>query len=78
MNSAKFHIILIKSYSCYTCVIEMLYPSVGVLSFRLEMSENSIDWFVESQLKSSQSYFMLFQLKFSNKKNQDQVDSFKE
>ena len=78
MNSAKFHIISIKSYSCYTCLIEMLYPSVGVLSFRLEMSECSIDWFIESQLKSSQSYFMLFQLKFSNKNNQDQVDSFKE
>ena len=68
----------------------MLYPSVGVLSFRLEMSECSIDWVVECQLKCSQSYFMLFQLKFS-KKNQliysesvnetdsvDQVDSFKE
>ena len=54
------------------------------------MSECSIDWVVESQLKCSQSYFMLFQLKFS-KKNQliysesvnetdsvDQVDSFKE
>ena len=78
------------SYSCYTCLIEMLYPSVGVLSFRLEMSECSIDWVVESQLKCSQSYFMLFQLKFSLK-NQliysdsvnetdsvDQVDSFKE
>ena len=63
---------------CYTCIIEMLYLSVGVLSFRLEMSECSIDWFVESQLKSSQSYFMLFQLKFSNQKNQYQVDSFKE
>ena len=78
MSSAKFCIIFIKIYSCYTCLIEMLYPSVGVLSFRLEMSEYSIDWFVESQLKSSQSYFMLFQLKFSNKNNQDQVDSFKE
>ena len=68
----------------------MLYPSVGVLSFRLEMSECSIDWVVESRLKCSQSYFMLFQLKFS-KKNQliysdsvnetdsfNQVDSFKE
>ena len=54
------------------------------------MSECSIDWVVESQLKCSQSYFMLFQLKLS-KKNQliysesvnetdsvDQVDSFKE
>ena len=54
------------------------------------MSECSIDWVVESQLKCSQSYFMLFQLKFSLK-NQliysdsvnetdsvDQVDSFKE
>ena len=47
----------------------MLYPSVGVLSFRLEMSECSIDWVVESQLKFSQSYFMLFQPRFS-KKNQ--------
>ena len=67
----------------------MLYPSVGVLSFRLEMSECSIDCVVESQLKCSQSYFMLFQLKFSKKKNWlfytdlvnetesiDQVDSF--
>ena len=45
----------------------MLYPSVGVLSFRLEMSEYSIDWFVESQWKCSQSYFMLIQLKFSKK-----------
>ena len=78
MSSVKFRIIFIQNYSCYTCLIEMLYPSVGVLSFRLEMSEYSIDWFVESQLKSSQSYFMLFQLKFSNKNNQDQVDSFKE
>ena len=55
------------------------------------MSECSIDndWVVESQLVFSQSYFMLFQLKFS-KQNQlmhtdsvnetnrvDQVDSFK-
>ena len=68
----------------------MLNASVEVLSFMLEMSECSIDWVVESQLKCSQSYFMLFQLKFS-KKNQliysesvnetdsvDQVDSFKE
>ena len=45
----------IKSYSCYTCLIEMLYPSVGVLSFTLEMSECSIDWVIESQLKYSQS-----------------------
>ena len=59
------YIIFIKSYSCYTCLIEMLYPSVGVLSFRLEMSECSIDCVVESQLKCSQSYFMLFQLKLS-------------
>ena len=69
----------------------MLNASVEVLSFMLEMSECSIDWVVESQLKCSQSYFMLFQLKFSKKKNQliysesvnetdsvDQVDSFKE
>ena len=40
----------------------MLYPSVGVLSFTLEMSECSIDWVIESQLKYSQSYFTLFQL----------------
>ena len=52
------------------------------------MSECSIDWVVESQLKCSQSYFILFELKFS-KQNQlfytdsvnetdgiDQVDSF--
>ena len=37
----------------------MLYPSVGVLSFRLEMSECNIDWVVESQLKCSQSSFKL-------------------
>ena len=82
----------IKSYSCYTCLVEMLNESVGVLSFMLEMSKYSInnDWVVESQLKFSQSYFMLFILNFSNKKNQliysdsvnetdsvDQVDSFK-
>ena len=47
----------------------MLYPSVGVLSFRLEMSDCSIDCVVESQLKCSQSYFMLFQLKYSKKIN---------
>ena len=38
-----------------------------VLSLRLEMSKCSIDndRVIESQLKYSQSYFMLFQLKFS-------------
>ena len=46
-------------------LIEMLYPSVGVLSFRFEISECSIDWVVESQMKCSQSYFILFQLNFS-------------
>ena len=68
----------------------MFDASVGFLSSRLEMSECSIDSVVEPQLKCSQSYFMLFLLKFS-KKNQliysesvneidsvDQVDSFKE
>ena len=47
----------------------MLYLSVGVLSFRLEMCECSIGWVVESQLKCSQSYIMLFQPKFSKKKS---------
>ena len=49
----------------------MLYPSVGVLSFRLEMSECSIDCVVESQLKCSQSYFMLFQLQLSKKQDRE-------
>ena len=69
----------------------MLNVSVGVLNFNLEMSKCSInnDWVVESQLKFSQSYFMLFQLKFSKKKliysdsvndtfSVDHVDTFKE
>ena len=91
MSSSKFHIIFIKSYSCFTYLAEILNVSVGVLSFKLEMSECSFDndLVVESQLKLSQSYFLLFQLKFS-KKNQliysdsvndrddvDQVESFK-
>ena len=69
----------------------MLNAIVGVLSFRLRMSECRIDndWVVEYQLKFSQSHCILFQLKFSkinlsiysDSVNEtysvDQVDSFK-
>ena len=60
------------SHPNYTCLVEILNASVvGMLSIMLEMSECSIhnDEVVESQLKFSQSYFELFQLKFSKKRH---------
>ena len=42
MVSAIFHIIFEKSYSCYTCLVEMSHASVDIFSLRLEMSEYRI------------------------------------